>query len=88
MDSESDIRYMVFLYDVGDVVYCVDPGEVTFAVRQGTATSFPSGTLMNYTCIAGYIGGGTMTCQNGTWSALPTCYGMDLKYFRLYWSVL
>ena len=58
---------------------CVDPGYVPNAQRDRGTGQFPTGTVVTYTCIRGYQGTGSITCQpNGLWSSgKPTCAGME-----------
>ena len=51
---------------------CGDPGQVISARRTGN--SFSTGDVVDFRCNTGYIGGGSITCQNnGLWTSRPSC---------------
>ena len=64
---------------------CSDPGSIPNAGRNpptGTQTQFSTGSQIFYNCNNCYRGGGSITCQSGTWlpTQQPTC---SRKYFTL-----
>ena len=56
------------------VALCEDPGQILHATRNGTTGPLPIGSVLTYTCHAGYHGGRTITCGYwATWSTLTLC---------------
>ena len=57
------------------LVSCEDPGHIPHATRDSNSEGrFETGANLMYTCEDGYIGGGTITCdENGYWSLLSSC---------------
>ena len=53
---------------------CEDPGQILHATRDGATGPQALGSVLYYTCNAGYHGGGSITCGYwATWSTLPIC---------------